>query len=267
MKIGIFANPELRELKELGAELLEAIGDRAEIQVEEGLADILGMDGISLDELDVDVLIVLGGDGTMLHALQRTDSLIVGINAGKLGFLTEIQKSDIKDKVGRIVTSDYYVENRTKLKIDHNGKRLPDCMNEAVLHTYHVSKMRDFQILVDGKPAMNIRADGIIISTATGSTSYAMSVGGPIIDPRMDAFVIAPIAPFNLAIRPLVIPAACRIDIHQLKKRKCVLVLDGQEEVDIEPDDTIVMGRSEKAAKFVRFEEEFYKKAWEKLRM
>ena len=267
MRIGVLANPELKELKDIGREVLDAIGDAADIQIDESIAEVLGGTGVPFEKMDADVLVVIGGDGTMLYSLQHTDAVVVGINAGKLGFLTEIMLSEIKDKLGRVVSGDYFVEERTKLKIEHNGKRLPDCMNEAVLHTYHVSKMREFEILVDGKPAMNIRADGIIISTATGSTSYAMSVGGPIIDPRMDAFVIAPIAPFNLGIRPLVIPAACRIDIHQLKERKCVLVLDGQTEYDIEPDDKIVMGRSEKVARFVRFDEEFYKKAWEKLRM
>jgi NAD+ kinase len=267
MKIGLLANPELKELKEIGNELLAAIGSDAEVLVDEALASALNMGGTDLMDMDADVLVTIGGDGTLLHALQRTDTPMVGINAGRLGFLTEIQLDEITEKVGRIVSGDYYVEDRVKLMINHNSERLPDCTNEAVLHTYHVSKMRHFQVLVGGQPAIDIRADGIIISTPTGSTSYAMSVGGPIIDPRLDAFVVAAIAPFNLGIRPLVIPASSEIEIRLIKKRKCVLVLDGQTEFDIEPDDIIKMERSEKLARFVRFEQEFYTKAWEKLRM
>jgi NAD+ kinase len=267
VKIGVLANPELRELKEIGEELFSAIGNDAEVLMDEALASALDKEGTPLENMDADVLITIGGDGTLLHALQRSDSPVVGINAGRLGFLTEIQKDDIPGKIGRIVSGDYYVEERIKLMINHNNLRLPDCTNEAVLHTYHVSKMRHFQVLVGNKPAMDIRADGIIVSTPTGSTSYAMSVGGPIIDPRVDAFVVAPIAPFNLGIRPLVVPASSDIEIRLRKKRKCVLVLDGQTEYDMEPDDIIKMGRSEKLARFVRFEQEFFKKAWEKLRM
>jgi len=267
MKIGVLANPELRGLEDIGKELLDAIGNQADVQLDEDLAGALGMTGRPLQDMDADVLVTIGGDGTILHTLQRSDAPVVGINAGRLGFLTEIQLDEMADKVGKLVSGDYYIEDRVKLKIKVNDKRLPDSTNEAVLHTYHVSKMRHFQVLVGGKPAMDIRADGIIISTPTGSTSYAMSVGGPIIDPRLDAFVIAAIAPFNLGIRPLVVPASSDIEIRLRKKRKCVLVLDGQTEFEVEPDDVIKMERSEKLARFVRFEQEFYTKAWEKLRM
>ena len=267
MRIGVLANPELRELKDVVDKLLAAIGQNAEVIVDEALGPVVSMEGTALTDMDVDVLITIGGDGTILHALQHTDIPIVGINAGRLGFLTEIQLDEISGKMKRIASGDYFVEERVKLKIMHIDKRLPDCTNEAVLHTNHVSKMRHFQVLVGGQPAMDIRADGIIISTPTGSTSYAMSVGGPIIDPRLDAFAVAAIAPFNLGIRPLVIPATSEIEIRLLKKRECVLVLDGQTEYDIGPDDILKMSCSEKVARFVRFEQEFYKKAWEKLRM
>lgn len=267
MKIGVLANPELRELDIIGKELLDAIGNRADVLLDEVLAAALDTDGIPLKEMEADVLVTIGGDGTILHTLQRSDSPVVGINAGRLGFLTEIQRDDMTEMIGKLVNGDYYVEDRVKLRINVNDERLPDSTNEAVLHTYHVSKMRHFQVLVGGKPAMDIRADGIIISTPTGSTSYAMSVGGPIIDPRLDAFVVAAIAPFNLGIRPLVVPASSDIEIRLRKKRKCVLVLDGQTEFDVEPVDIIKMERSEKLARFVRFEQEFYTKAWEKLRM
>ncbi len=267
MKVGVLANPQLRDVDHVARELLNIIGDMAEIIIEDKLAQKLGMAGQPLSEMCVDVLITIGGDGTILHALQRCNPVIAGINAGQLGFLTEIPRDDIEPRISRILAGDYEVEERLRLKVVLNDERLLDCINEAVLHTSHVSKMHHFEVLVNGKPAMNVRADGLIIATPTGSTSYAMSVGGPIIDPRVNAFVMAPIAPFNLAIRPLVIPADSLIEVRHITKKECVLVLDGQEEVTIQPDDILRLSSSENPARFVKFDGDFYEKAWKKLRM
>jgi NAD+ kinase len=267
MNIGILANPKLRDLDSVAGELLAFLEGRAEVTLEEATAKKLGRKGVRLDRMAVDILITIGGDGTILHALQNGDHVLAGINAGQLGFLTEIPRSEIGDRVGRILAGKYTVEQRARLKVMRNRERLPDCINEAVLHTSHVSKMHHFDVLVDGTPALNVRADGLIVATPTGSTSYAMSVGGPIIDPGVDAFVIAPIAPFNLAIRPLVIPADSTVEVRHEDRKECVMVLDGQQEISLAHDDILTLSRSENPARFVRFEEDFYAKAWKKLRM
>lgn len=267
MKIGVLANPKVSDAKEMTNEVLGILGDKVDVQLEKAMAEIMGVPGVPVESMSVDVLVTIGGDGTILFALQKCDAIIAGINAGQLGFLTEIPRDQIPDRLEKIIAGEYFVEERIKLKVEHNSSRLPDCTNEAVLHTDHVSKIRHFEMLVDGMPALSIRADGMIISTPTGSTSYSMSVGGPIIDPRVGGFVVVPIAPFNLAIRPLVIPATSQIEIRLAKKRRCVMVLDGQEEFEIGPDDVLTFSRSEKVGRFARFQEDFYTKAWEKLRM
>lgn len=267
MRIGVLANPKLRDMDNVFRDLWAALENKAEIIVEEGLGKTLGINGVPLGKMNPDVLITIGGDGTILHALQHCNPVIAGINAGQLGFLTEIPRDEITDRVNRILAGEYTIEERIRLKIMRNRERLPDCTNEAVLHTSHVSKMHHFDVLVDGKPALNVRADGLIIATPTGSTSYAMSVGGPIIDPRVGAFVLAPIAPFNLAIRPLVIPANSTVEVRHEDRKECVMVLDGQQELGIGPDDVLTLSLSESPARFVRFEEDFYTKAWKKLRM
>ena len=233
--------------------------------VENRAAEGLGVEGVPLSEMDVDVIITVGGDGTILRTLQGSDAPVMGVNAGVLGFLTEVQPEGIKEAVRRLVKGDYKVVQRVKLKIVLNGRRLKDATNEAVIHTAHISKMRYFEISVDGTRAMDMRADGIIVATPVGSTCYAMSVGSAIIDPRVDALVIAPIAPFRLATRPLVVPARSKIALTITDPKECVMVIDGQEEVAMTGKEKVMFTASEKKARFVTLQSDFYKNLEEKL--
>ncbi len=215
--------------------------------------------------MDVDVIITVGGDGTILRTLQATDAPVMGVNAGVLGFLTEVQPEGIKEAVRRLLKGDYQIARRVKLKIVLDGRRLKDATNEAVIHTAHISKMRYFEVSVDGARATDMRADGIIVATPVGSTCYAMSVGSAIIDPRVDALVIAPIAPFRLAARPLVVPAKSKITVTITEPKECVMVIDGQEEVQMTGREKVLFTASEKKARFVTLQGDFYKNLEEKL--
>jgi NAD+ kinase len=233
--------------------------------VETHTAEALGLKGVPLAKMKVDALITVGGDGTILRTLQASDAPVMGVNAGVLGFLTEIQAEEIKTAIKKLLKGDYHIDERLKLKTVLNGKRLEDATNEAVVHTAHIAKMRHFAISVDGTPATEIRADGLIVATPTGSTSYAMSVGSSIIDPRVDALVIAPIAPFRLAARPLVVSARSKIAVRILDPKECTMVIDGQCEFKIRGDETLVFTASEKKAKFISFKDDFYRNLEEKL--
>ena len=233
--------------------------------VESHTADALGISGVPLSKMKVDALITIGGDGTILRTLQACDAPVMGVNAGVLGFLTEIQANEIKPAVKRLLTGKYHIDERMKLKTTMNGKRLEDATNEAVIHTAQIAKMRHFAISIDGTPATETRADGLIVATPTGSTSYAMSVGSSIIDPRVEAFVIAPIAPFRLAARPLVVAARSKIAVTITDPRECTMVIDGQCEFKIRGDERLVFTASEKKAKFISFKDDFYRNLEEKL--
>ena len=200
-----------------------------------------------------------------MKAFQQNSAAVAGINAGLVGFLTSIDLPEVETKLAQIMDGQYNMEERIKLKVELNGKRLVDCTNEAVIHTSQTSKMRHFEIFVDGDLAIELRADGIIVSTPTGSTCYSMSVGGPIIDPGVQAFVISPIAPFKLFARPIVVPATSDIEIRMKGDRDCVLVLDGQDEYEMEPADSVRYSLSENRARFVKFGKGFYKRCWENL--
>ncbi|MCK5559144.1 MAG: NAD(+)/NADH kinase [Thermoplasmata archaeon] len=272
MKFGIVANVKFTKAINIARDLLEFLKPQVELVLEQELGTKLEVDDVEtapiakFDKLKIDILISIGGDGTILRALQQCNANIFGINAGVLGFLTEVREDQATEGLKRILDKDYVIDERTKLKTTLNKKRLFDAVNEAVIHTAHIAKMRHFEIFVDDFVAETIRADGIIIATPTGSTSYAMSAGGPILDPRVEAFIIVPIAPFKLSARPMVIPIDSTISIkHKEPKRPSLLVLDGQYEHKLEADDEITFTKSESMVKFIKFEPDFYKRIEEKL--
>lgn len=233
--------------------------------IEKRAADALGKKGVLLPNMDADVIITIGGDGTILRTLQGTDSPILGINAGVLGFLTEVQPDEAKTAVKKVLSGKYRIEERLKLRTSMDGKRLEDATNEAVIHTAAIAKMRHFAISVDGTPATEMRADGLIVATPTGSTCYAMSVGSSIIDPRVEALVIAPIAPFRLSARPFVVPARSKISVSIKEPRECIMVIDGQCEFEMNGNEKLVFTESDKKARFVSFKDDFYRNLEEKL--
>ena len=266
MKFGVLSNPNIEKATGIAKEVIDFLQDKAEVTIEESLAAKLEVKGKTLSQMNPDILITIGGDGTVLWALQRTKVKLFCINAGVLGFLTEVSPDQALESLDRILNGDYIIDKRARLKTELNGERLYDSINEAVIHTSHVAKMRHFKIMVDDNLLSDIRADGMIVATPTGSTCYAMSVGSPLIDPRVNAFVIAPIAPFKLSARPYVVPIESEITIKLLEpERPCILVLDGQYETQVQSEGEIKFTASEKPAELVRFSTDFYKRVSEKL--
>jgi NAD+ kinase len=266
MKLGVVSNPKIEKATEIAKQVIDFLEGKADVTLEESLAANLGTMGQPLSEMKPEILITIGGDGTVLWVLQHTNAKLFCINAGVLGFLTEANPDHVIPDLEKLLKGEYIIDKRTKLKTMLNGDRLYDCMNEAVIHTAHVAKMRHFEILVDDNYVADIRADGIIVATPTGSTCYAMSVGSPLVDPRVNAFVIAPIAPFKLSARPYVVPIESKITIRFLEpERPCVLVLDGQYETQVQSEGTISFTASENPAELVRFSRDFYKRVSEKL--
>lgn len=268
-RFGLVANVEIKGTVDIAKQIMEYLEPEHELVLTEEVAGALDRKdhGVPLDRIDCDIIITIGGDGTILRTLQHTSAKIMGVNAGVLGFLTELPRNKLEFGLKRLVEEDYIVDERIKLKTELNGERLPDSTNEAVIHTAQIAKIQSYQVYVDDQKADRIRADGIIIATPTGSTCYAMSVGGPIVDPKVHGFVITPIAPFKLASRPLVVSSSSTVtveleDIH----KGCVLVLDGQKEYDVGAGDVIKLSESEHRAEFIRFDPDFYKRVSEKLR-
>jgi NAD+ kinase len=272
MIIGVVARVDLADAVELAGKIADFLMEKGvDILLDTPLAQELRRyqdNKCEVSEMDVDLIIAVGGDGTIL----RTQSFIspkkiplIGINMGTLGFLTEIDPENAFKAIEEVLKGNYFVERRNQLRVWHNHE-LPTALNEVVIMTRKPAKMLHIQINVDGEKVEELRADGLIIATPSGSTAYSMSAGGPIVDPKVEAFIIVPICPFKLGARPTVVSNESTITVKLLREgKKAIAVIDGQFEEEINYMDEIIFKKSENCAYFVRLTKDFYRKVREKL--
>lgn len=222
-----------------------------------------------LFDFDCDMATILGGDGTLLRAQSRMNPEIplFGINMGTVGFLTEIEVKDTFEALREILKGNYYKEKRTRLVVSHENHNFT-AMNEVVIMTNQAAKMLHFEIQVDGEIIEEVRADGLIVSTPSGSTAYSMSAGGPIVDPKVEGFIIIPICPYKLGVRPFVVSDNSEITVKLLKKGKsAVFVMDGQITEEADYEEEIKFNKYRKPAYFIRTSSKyFYEKVKDKLK-
>ncbi len=223
----------------------------------------------AIQDFNTDLVLVLGGDGAILKTTELIGNKkipILGINFGKMGFLTEIKKNEWKKALERILKGNYSVEKRKKIGVLIDGKKVGNALNEAVVMTSEPVKMLNLKVFVDDHTAELVRADGIIISTPTGSTAYSMSAGGPIMDPDVSAFIITSICPFKMGVRSFVVPQKSKIRVKAAKpKKESLLVIDGEQRETVGPASEVLVRRSKEKAYFIKLDGDFYKRIRERL--
>lgn len=200
-----------------------------------------------------DLLVVLGGDGTLLamaRALAERPVPILGINLGTLGFLAEVSVDEMEAALARALAGEMRVEQRMRLAVEHvRGERVLRswlALNDAVV-TSDVARLIEIEARADGQLVTIYHADGLIVSTPTGSTAYSLSAGGPILLPGLDALVLTPICPHTLTQRPLVLPDEAALEIAPLAGAPARLTVDGQEGEELAAGDRVRVRRSEHA--------------------
>jgi NAD+ kinase len=230
-------------------------------------AAALGGGGRSLAGTDADAVIVVGGDGTILRTIQEMQrpAPVLGINWGEVGFLADLEPSEAIGFVRKLPRG-FDVEERMRVSLIKDGTCLGVALNEALIVTTRPAKMLRFSIVVDGIPSEEFRADGLLISTPTGSTAYAMSAGGPIVDPRIQGFLLVPLAPYMLSSRPHLISSNRSLQVRLESTKPANLVIDGQQTVELGTSSTIEVRRSEYPARFVDVQRNFFEKVDNKLR-
>ena len=266
MKLGLTANPEKPRALELARRTLAALGGRADVLLNPETRRALGVEGAEapIESMQAEALIAIGGDGTFLRALRRSRLALLPINAGNVGLLAEIDGADpeaLEAAIERLLTGSFTLEDRMKVAAEASGRPLGDATNEIVVHTSEVARMRLFEVAIDGQSVGRVRADGLLVASPTGSTSYALSAGGPIVDPTLDALLVSAIAPFQSAPRTLVVDPMRTVTVRLVGPgRAATVVVDGQEELTLEPGGRVVAYRSARRATFVRFGRRFFER-------
>ncbi|MGQ0713198.1 MAG: NAD(+)/NADH kinase [Gemmatimonadaceae bacterium] len=231
---------------------------------EREIAEIVDHGEVMEDGSTIDALITLGGDGTMLRGariLSGREVPILGVNLGRLGFLTTCGQDELDTALERFARGDYLAEVRMQLEaqaqtIRGEERRSWLALNDVVLHKGGFARVVKLRVLVDGEDVGVYAADGVIISTPTGSTAYNLSAGGPVVLPTQYLIITTPISPHTLAIRPLVVPADSEIIVRAEDGPEELLVtIDGQVGTMFAPGDSLVVRRAEASVVVVRFSE------------
>ncbi|MGE9270131.1 MAG: NAD(+)/NADH kinase [Verrucomicrobiales bacterium] len=265
MKVGIVANPEKPGARMTVRKLMEVlIGHGLEPLLERRTARVIdhsgGLDGPEL-AAESDVIVVLGGDGTMLHAMDRlggTSKPIAGINIGTLGFLTSCQDSEIERFADALKEGTYEISHRTLLAatvIRASGEeRRFLALNEAVMARGQTGRLGGMKAKVNGELLNRYRADGLIVATPTGSTAYSLSAGGPLISPSAGVFVITPICPHTLSQRSLVLDDSVVVELMPdgVMDSPMSFTVDGRDCVALEENDRVIVGKAAHQLQLVR---------------
>lgn len=222
-----------------------------------------------------DLVIVVGGDGSMLSAARVMATYgvpMIGINRGKLGFLTDIAPDQLESSLEQVLAGQFETSDRFMLSahVLRNGKEVGrgSGLNDVVLHPGRSARMLAFDLSIDGMPAYFDRADGLIIATPTGSTAYALSAGGPIMHPSLDAIALVPMNPHNLSSRPLVVSADAELEVHigQDNSTQPIISCDGQVHIVCEPGDQVLIRRHDARLKVLHpLGHHFYERCRSKL--
>ena len=235
--------------------------------LEKDTAARLGEPGHPCHHTDADFAVVVGGDGTILHTIQQLQHQIpiIGINQGEVGFLADLEPEGAWDFI-KSLSGGFAVEERMRLSLLRDSMPLGDALNEALIVTTRPAKMLRFSIIIDGVVSERFRSDGLLVSTPTGSTAYAMSAGGPIVDPRIQGFLLVPLAPYLLSARPHLISSNRRLEIRLESSKPAKLVIDGQKTIELGSSASLIVQKAEQPALFIDAHRNFFEKVDDKLR-
>jgi len=226
-------------------------------------SEIYSADSKNIENGKADLVVVVGGDGTFLGTVRAVNSItplsqalppILGINTGSLGFLTEGSVNEWKEVIKKGLDKGFIIEDRSMLEVAvGNNKEQCAVLNEVVINRKDVARMIDFDVYYNGEFVCNTKADGVIISTPTGSTAYSLAAGGPILHPSIPAFVITPICPHTLTNRPIVVADNGTIEIHVKTPENGILVsLDGQKAISCTADQKIKIKKFGRNLRLIR---------------
>ena len=266
-RVGLLGRREHPGVAHVVAELLDLLDSRGiDVVLEDRLATLAHFETRAMQPRDaiganVDLAVVIGGDGSLLSAartLVRHDCPVIGINRGRLGFLTDVSPDDeLVAHVTSVLDGNYSTDKRFLLDVavysDGAQTGQAEALNDVVVNSGTSAQMIEFQLQVDDEFVYRMNADGLIIATPTSSTAYSMSAGGPIMNPKLDAIALVPMFPHSLTSRPMVVhgESEIRIDTLERNKNNPLVTCDGQVSLTLKPGDSVVVRKKSRALRLL----------------
>lgn len=264
-KAGFVLRPDSPDILPLYKEIRSKFEERwIEVLLDHQSAEMVGLEGVEFDEMchAVDLLVSLGGDGTLLSVVRRSyghDKPVLGINAGNLGFLADIPIDCVDAMIDRLLLGDYRIDDRMMIEgyiESENEKKDFYAFNDVVITRPTVSHMVKLDAFINEDWFNTYRGDGLIISTPTGSTAYNLSLGGPIVYPLSKVFIMTPVAPHSLTQRPIVVPHDFTIKLSS--PEVLIVMIDGQDNYKLKPGERLVIKGAAMSAKLLHKKEHSY---------
>ena len=264
--VGIVARTDRKDALQLAKKLVAHLtAKKVTVSLEPELAESIKESALAipLGKMRPNMLITIGGDGTILRTclgIPKPEPPILAVDIGVRGFLTEVKPSKAIRAVDNCLQGKFKLEQCVKLASRVEGKRLPDALNEALISPDAPVKLLYAKIWVDKTPVAQCVADAVMVASQVGSTGYSLTAGGPVLDPRMDAFVLTPICPLAV-FHPMVFPATSTVTIEVNKPQKTFVVVDGQHREALETENPVLtISKSEHQTTFIRFRKNFYRR-------
>jgi NAD+ kinase len=272
-RVGLLHHPKLPESLALAQEMAHHLEERG---VAPWLCSAWDEDEVARCVGDFDLLITLGGDGTILRAARMAAEHavpILGLNLGRVGFLAEIDTEDWREKLQRVMAGEYWLEERVMLRAElRRGKNALgdfEALNDVVIGRASLARVVRLATYIDGSYLTTYTADGLIVATATGSTAYALAVGGPILPPELRNFLLIPVASYLSLDRAIVLSEGANVEIEVSTDHHAILTIDGQIHMELEDADRVAVGASPHHCRFIRLQDRayFYRNLMKRLRL
>ena len=264
--VGVVSRLDRKKALQLATRIVDAlIAKKLDVKLEPSLAKQLQKQDLTtaLGKMKTDLVIAIGGDGTILRTclkLPKPEPPILAINMGVRGFLTEVAPQEALKAIDQTLKGNYKTDRMIKLASQLGRNRLPDALNEVSITSLAPAKLLKMRIWKNSELVGDCQSDGAVVASQTGSTGYSLSAGGPVIDPNVQAFVFTPIAPLTV-FHPIVFSANSTIHIELQRPKKAVIVIDGHYQTETTPQlSRITITRSKYESTFIRFTDDFYHK-------
>ncbi len=263
--VGLVCRPERPEIEQIANNVAEfLLSNKLNVQVDPGSCNVVNdkVQPTQIEEMDVDFVVTIGGDGTILHTLSTLkdrETPLFCVNRGFVGFLTESDSESAISSLQKVLEGEFVIEHNVNISSGVGDRLFEDALNEVYVVSRIPGRLLTFQVFLDGVQVDYGRADGAMLATPVGSSAYALAAGGSILAPNVNGLIFVPVCPPRFELKSIVIPDTSTLELELVKPGASGLaIIDGQTRWEVEPLETVWMKKSEVVSKFIRLYDNYY---------